>query len=460
MIAATLFSAAVASMATSQPPPGGEKGAKGKFKGPQEVKERPESLKVDLKEPPIGLVKNPRFFNKSADVKIPAHYSLAGDAAWVWTGTPGEDADSGIALYSGKDLNKDGQRFGSVTQRVTDFPGGVGKWFRFTFRGLAEPGFEVEKDALFMRVEYFGKKGTNPLDGVTQNIYPLVERDRKELAANGKFFKNGGAVWKTYLLEFRLPFAEIDTLDIGVGFKNGVAKAETGSEFFVAEFGLVPIPAPADAPKVIRTEKGPVPSLKSLISLGGRWFYDPEPGMKERPATLVVTAKNADRLYYVDGRLANPFAENMTAWLREGYLDLKGNRVEKDRFLPDNVVLEFKDGKEMVVHARNIPNHPTAIFPGRGAGPNFIQECDRTLLLAAGTGEEPEGGGDGQDELEPGAADGAGRIRDQRGGVLQPIRHGRDRSGQHPGSVLRPPGAEQHVPLPQVSGLREVAVRR
>ena len=232
-----------------------------------------------------------------------------------------------------------------------------------------------------MRVEYFGKKGTNPLDGVTQTIYPLVERDRKELAANGKFFKNGGAVWKTYALEFRLPFAEIDTLDIGVGFKNGSAKAETGSEFFVTEFAMVPIPAPDDAPKVVKTEKGPAPGLKSLIPLGGRWYYDPEPGMKERPATLVVTAKNAARLFYMDGRLSNPFAENMTAWLREGHLDLKGNRVEKDRFLPDNVVLEFKDGKELVVHARNIPNHPSAIFPGRGAGPNPIQESDRTYYL-------------------------------------------------------------------------------
>ncbi|MFO0804709.1 MAG: YHYH protein [Gemmataceae bacterium] len=381
MITATLFSAALVGLASSQPPPGGEKGPKGKFKGPQEVKERPDFLRVDLKEPPLGLVKNPRFFERSADASVPAHYTLAGDAKWVWTGTAGEDSESGIALYSGNDLNKDGQRCGTVSQRVTGFAGGVGKWFRFTFRGLAEPGFEVEKDALFMRVEYFGKKGTNPLDGLTHNLNPLVERDRKQLAANGKFFKNGGAAWKTYALEFRLPFAEIDTLDIGVGFKNGSAKTETGSEFFVTEFALVPIPAPEDTPKVVKTEKGPVPSLKSLIPLGGRWYYDPEPGMKERPATLVVTAKNAERLFYMDGRLSNPFAENMTAWLREGHLDLKGNRVEKDRFLPDNVVLEFKDGKELVVHARNIPNHPTAIFPGRGAGPNSIQECDRTYYL-------------------------------------------------------------------------------
>ncbi len=364
---------ATVAVASSQPQPRG--------KGPRAVRERPAALTVDLKEPPAGLVKNPRFYTKSADPTVPLHYAIEGDAKWVWCGTPDEDADSGIALYSGTDINKDGKRSGGVTQRVTGFAGGVGKWFRFSFRGLAESGFVVEQDDLFMRVAYFGKQGANPLDGVTQKIYPIVERDRKELATNGKRFKNGGAVWKTYALEFRLPFAEIDTLDLGVGFKHGAAKAEQEAEFFVSDFSLVPIPAPEDALKVVKAATGPVSSQKSLVHLGGRWYYNPEPGLTGRPATLVVTAKNADRLYYVDGRLSNPFAENMTAWLREGHLDLKGDRVEKDRFLPDNVVLEFKDGKELVVHARNIPNHPTAIFPGRRAGPNPIQECDRTYYL-------------------------------------------------------------------------------
>ena len=268
-------------------PPGDGPG--GQRRPPAEAnRERPAQLKVDLKEPPAGLVKNPRFTEAGRDPKTPAHYTLTGDAAWVTCGNTGEFADRGIALYSGKDLNGDGMRSGSVTQVVTGFPGGAGKWYRFTFRGLAEPGFAVEKDALSMRVDYFSKKGTNPLDGVTRNIYPLIERDRKELAENGKNRKNGGAVWKTYVLEFRLPFAEIDTLNLSVGFKNGSAKSEKESEFYVTEFSLKPIPPPEDAPKVVKTDKGYAPSLKSLIPLGGRWYYDPEPGMKERPG-------NADR---------------------------------------------------------------------------------------------------------------------------------------------------------------------
>ena len=351
------------------PPP---KDGKGKPQG--EVNDRPAALKVDWQAPPAGLVKNPRFTLAAADGRSPAHYTLQGEAAWVQCGNADEYADKGIALVSGK-----GQRAGLVSQSVTGFQGGVGKWFRFTCRGLAEPGFAVDKNALFLRVDYFSMRGTSPLDGVTHSIYPLVERCRKELAENGKYRKNGGAVWKTFALEFRLPFAEIDTLDLAVGFKHGTATAEKGSEFYVTDFALTPIPPPADAPKVVKTDKGPTPSLKSLIALGGRWYYDPEDGMKERPSTLVVTAKNAQRLYYMDSQLGNPFAENMTAWLRKGHLDIHGKRVEEDRFVADNVVLEFKDGKDLVVHTRNIPNHPTAKFPGQN--PNSIQECDRTYYL-------------------------------------------------------------------------------
>ncbi len=348
---------------------------------PEGNTDRRDRLPVDWKEPPLGLVKNPRFTEPPPKVahraRAPAHYTLTGDVAWVRCGNADEDAERGVALYSGGSSREDPS--GLVTQTVTGFPKGAGQWFRFSCRGLAEPGFAVKQDALFLSVGYFGKKGTDPLDGVSRNIYPLVERDRKELAENGKFRKNGGAVWKTYILEFRLPFAEIDTLRLGVGFKNGCGKSRQGSEFYVTEFALTPIPAPEDAPRVVKTTRGGEPHGKTLIPLGGRWYYDPEPGMKERPATLTVTARNAHRLFYRDSRLTNPFAENMSAWLRKGHLDLRGNVVAEDRFLPDNVVVEFRDGKEMVIHTRNIPNHATGRFPGQN--PNSIQEQDCTYYL-------------------------------------------------------------------------------
>ncbi len=245
------------SWAASQPPPwqrgpGGGQGSR----PARPVRERPDSLKVDLKEPPDGLVKNPRFMKKAPDGKGPADYKLQGNVAWTWCGKEGEFTDAGVELSSGKDINGDRKRAGSVSQTITGFPRGAGRWFRFSIRGLAEMGFQVENKAsdLFMRVEFFGSGGTSALDGVTQELYPLVELARKDMAANGDYFTNGGAVWKTYTLDFRLPFNEIDTLKLVVGFKNGTAASERDSEFYVTDFSLTPIPPPAEA-------KGTVPFL-------------------------------------------------------------------------------------------------------------------------------------------------------------------------------------------------------
>ena len=75
----------------------------------------------------------------------------------------------------------------------------------------------------------------------------------------------------------------------------------------------------------------------------------------------------------------------MTAWLRKGYLDLDGKLVDEARFVPDNVVIAFRDDQTMVVHARNLPNHPTAVFPSPPASgdrnPSYIQEHDYTYYI-------------------------------------------------------------------------------
>jgi len=309
-----LLAMASAGVAAAQAP-GGGLGPPPRFRMPaRTVTPRPDRLKVDLPEPPARLVKNPRFMKQGSDKNTPADYALQGDASWVWCGDEHEYTDAGVALDSGPAATKDGaekddERAGSVTQRVTGFEGGFGKWFRFTVRGLAEPNFSVANNQLYMRVGYFGDKGANSLDAVTQFIYPLVENDRKALAVNGDYFKNGGAAWKTYAFEFRLPFAEIDTMDLCVGFKQGNATASKDTEFYVTEFSLEPIAAPADAPKLPHTAKSQSIDLKSLVHLGGRWYYKPETTSTERQQTLVVSAKNAERLFYMDGQLSNPFAE-------------------------------------------------------------------------------------------------------------------------------------------------------
>jgi hypothetical protein len=339
--------------------------------------ERSKTLPADAEK---TLIKNPHFTEAGSDT-TPAGYILKGDVKWVVAGTRGEYAPSGVGLYSGTDLDGDGSRSGSVSQDVRGFEGGLNKWFRFTVRGLAASNFTVKNNDLWLRVDFFAANGTNYLDGVSHNIYSLVERDRQQLAVNGNFHKNGGAVWKTYALEFKLPFAEIDLLRPSVGFKNGSGETSRGSAFYVTDWSLAPIDPPASAPTVVKSTKGYQPAPERLVSLGGRWYYDPEGAEGRKPDRPVVNYKNAGRLFYRDDRLSNPFAENMTAWLRKGYMDLDGNVLQEDRLIADNVVVRFEGDKTMVVRARNIPNHPTAAFPERNGNPSYIQEHDYTYYL-------------------------------------------------------------------------------
>jgi hypothetical protein len=92
-----------------------------------------------------------------------------------------------------------------------------------------------------------------------------------------------------------------------------------------------------------------------------------------------VTEENADRLFYKSDRLINPFLNNMTSWLRPGYKDEQGNVVTQDQFVPDNVVLVFNGDGFLTIHAKSLPNHPTAKFPG--FNPSYIQETSTTYRL-------------------------------------------------------------------------------
>jgi hypothetical protein len=327
----------------------------------------------------VNLTKNPLFQTAATDPNLPAHYRLQGDVEWTYTGGQNEIADWGIALHSGKDLDGDGIRAGSIAQDVSLDPG-VSRWFRFSFRGLAENNFAVAGDDLYMKVEFYSQKGANSLDSVTRKISSLVERDRRELNVNGNHRKGGGAVWKTYAVDFKIPFAEVDQLRLSAGFRNGSAATEAHAAFYLTEFSLVPIADPCPQPSV-STPQGASPTKDELVALGGHWYFLPESGQK-LPSPLTIDYTNADRLFYRDHRLTNPFAENMTAWLRKGYLDLNGRLVPEDRLVTDNVTLRFEDGKTMIVHARNLPNHPTAEFPERFRGnPSHIQEHDYTYYL-------------------------------------------------------------------------------
>ncbi len=338
---------------------------------------------------PSNLVKNAGFEQAGPDASRAEAFELQGDAARGYAGTRYEFSSVGVALESGRDLNRDGTHEGSVSQDVPVDATHPGRWYRFKIRGLPEDGFSVAADDLHMKVGFFGDHGKRPLDGVVRKIYPLVEQERRDLTANGVRHKGGAATWKTYAFEFRLPFPDIDQVRLTVGFRGGNGRGPNAS-FFVDDFSLEPIPAPADAPESpkIRPSAPSAVDASKLVPLGGRWWYLPAQGEKvaKGGTALVVTAENADRLFFHDGdgRYVNPFAENMSAWLKKGYLDLSGKLVDEDRFKPDNVTLRF-DGTSLVVHAKNLPNHPTAKFPSpAGSGdrnPSYIQEHDYTYHL-------------------------------------------------------------------------------
>lgn len=283
---------------------------------------------------------------------------------------------------------------GSVAWKVTGLnEKALGRWYRFRIRALAEEEFEVLKDDLFLRVDFAAAGGARPLDQITKSIFEQVERDRVDLHDDGTNRNLGDATWRHYALTFRLPFPEIDTVLLTVGFANG-ASGKHRSEFWISEMELTPTPPPADyaAPPKAADAKPAAPSaLGSLVPIGGRWYYDPRGGAREVPERFDHT--NADRLLYLNERLEAPFAGNMTAWLRAGYQDLAGNLIDEDRYIADNVVVSFTS-THLVLKSHNLPNHPTAVFPDRwrllDGNPNYIQEQDFTWHLPLQPKENPQ----------------------------------------------------------------------
>src|SRR5262249_40043051 len=134
---------------------------------------------------------------ESTTTNLPADFSLSGDATY---GPLGDDRDKngrGIRFHPSKDIDGDNQHAGSVTTTTKIMPDS-GRWFRFRIRGLAQDNFKVHQDDLCLRVEFLRDNGTNSLDHIKKQIYPLVEQDRKDLRDAGTNKNLGLATWRSF----------------------------------------------------------------------------------------------------------------------------------------------------------------------------------------------------------------------------------------------------------------------
>lgn len=330
-----------------------------------------------------NLIQNPGFETPDATGTMPKGFEVGGSGVhYQITGYADEFATAGIGFDSSEVGSK-----GSVSQIVPIDPK-HGKWVTFRFRGKAEDGFTVDKDALYMKFDFLSDGGKRYEDSAKRLIYREVLRDRKDFGVNGAGHKQGGAVWRTYEFEELLPFAETDSVRVTVAFENGHGTARGYSRFLIDDFEVTQSTASTtgriDPAIRLKAASTAAPDPANLVALGGRWYYSPAPGETVK-VPLTVTYANAERLFYHDDRWRNPFAGNMTGWLRKGYLDYSGQVVKQDKFLKDNVVITFKNDGYITVRSKNLPNHPTAKFPDtygtQGYNPGYIQEHDTVYRL-------------------------------------------------------------------------------
>jgi len=331
-----------------------------------------------------NLIKNPGFTAPAADGHFPGGYDLAGNVEFRYMGDKVRDmAGWGVALQSGKYLMGSSSLAGSVSQKVTGLDAKAGRWFRFSFRGLPQDNFAVDQDDLKMNVAFFGNGGAISYDVKAKYLYPIIQQARHDLTVNGVRHSGGAAVWRNYVMEFRVPFPQVDEVRLSVEFGHGIQRTAANTEFFVTDFSLVQIPDPAGAAtpatSVATAHAESLPHGKT-IPLGGRWYYDSSANETTAPAVFDYT--NADRLLYRDSTWSAPFSGNMTAVLRAGQKDRAGNIMKEDRIVIDNVTVRF-DGASMIIHTKGIPNHPTGRFPEEGFGrnPSYIQEQDSTYYI-------------------------------------------------------------------------------
>ena len=329
------------------------------------------------------LVVNGGFEQPGATPSQAAGFVFTGDVVRGFAGRPGREYSSMGAIFTSF-RGTAAARAGTLHQEVRGLTAGRGEWLRFRFRGLPEEHFSVSgAEDLFMRLDFFGDGGRTALDGVVKPLWDDVVRHRRDLDSNGVGKREGAAVWQDYIFDLMLPFPHIDTLRLTIGFRNGNASEEGLSRFLIDDVSLTRIHDPTGLAKAAGDAPSSTAAIalqdgSTLVHLGGRWYFERLAGSSEVPREF--GADVANRLYYLSDRFEAPFAGNMTAWMHPGYLTRSGQAVTEDRLVTDNVVATFADGC-LVVRAKDLPNHPTGLFPGYLHNPNAIQEQASTWYI-------------------------------------------------------------------------------
>ncbi len=308
-------------------------------------------------------------------------FVLSGGAEYSCLGDTRRDYSSmGIALSSA-------QPTGSVSCIVSGLKQSTGKWFRFEFRGLPQDNFAVNDNNLFMRIEFFGPDGKISYDAKEKRIYEQVQSLRRDLTVNGARHQHGAEAWRNFMVDFHLPFPQIDQVKLMIGFDEGATAQKSNNSFLVDDVSLTCIPDPTGVPTPSARPTAVAPA-NTLVPLGGRWFYAAKEGESEVPPEF--NSSNVDRLLYHDSVYSAPFAGNTTAWLRAGDKSADGQVVTHDKLIADNVTIRFESG-EMVIRTHGIPNHPTGRFPEMGFGnPNYITERMRNFYIPLAPVENPK----------------------------------------------------------------------
>lgn len=325
----------------------------------------------------INLVENSTL-EHLASGNVPAGYAASGAAMFGTLGDPHRD------LVSRGYILRSDQKAASIETRVTNLDAKLGRWFRFTFRGLPQSSFNAPD--LHMTAAFFGSNGKVSYDAKSKELAEIIDTERRDLDVNGQFRRDGAATWHTYQLDFMLPFPQVDEVRLSVGFASGAAKTSRDAAFLVDDVKLVAIPAPES--KALPTPQ-PVAIVPAgnLLPIGGRWFYVAKED--ETAAPRQFDSSNAERLLYHDGGYSAPFAGNTSAWLLEGNKDASGSVVKNDTLIVNNVTITFS-GTEMAIKTHGVPNHPTGKYPEEGRGnPSYIQDREATYYFPLTPRENP-----------------------------------------------------------------------